>query len=110
MNFSIGRTMAAVAGVLACTSASRGGAESFEQLASRVPREANAIVVIDVEQTLAAPLAKSQGWAQKLEAASADRPVMLPPEAKKLVLGASLSGDREFRCAWEVGVMELSEP
>ena len=87
-----------------------GAAETFESLARRIPGEANALVLIDVEQVLAAPLAQSQGWARKLEAAYVERPVVLPPEATKLVLGAVLVPSDDFLAAWEVGVMELSEP
>jgi hypothetical protein len=85
-------------------------AESFESLARRVPRDANALVLIDVEQTLSAPLAREQGWARRLETAYVDRPILLPPEAKKLVLGAALQPDENFLSAWEIAVMELSEP
>ena len=85
-------------------------AETFESLAKRIPAGANALVLIDVEQTLAAPLAREQGWARKLETAYVQRPVFLPPEAKKLALGASLDADNDFLNRWEVAVMELAEP
>jgi hypothetical protein len=84
--------------------------ETFDGLAAWIPREANALVLIDVEQMLQAPLAKSQGWAKKLEAANVERPVFLPPEAKKLVLGAALEREANFREGWTLGMMELSEP
>jgi hypothetical protein len=85
-------------------------AETFDSLARRVPGEANALVLIDVEQVLAAPMAQSQGWARKLEAAYVERPVLLPPEAKKLVLSAALVPSDDFLGAWELAVMELAEP
>jgi hypothetical protein len=85
-------------------------AETFESLSLRVPGEANALVLIDVEQMLAAPLAREQGWSKKLEAAFVERPIFLPPEAKKLVLAAALQPQREFLGAWELAVMELAEP
>jgi hypothetical protein len=84
--------------------------ETFQSLAQRVPREANALVLIDVAGTLASPLAKAQGWDKKLEAAYVERPVFLPPEAKKLALGAELAPSDDFHAAWELGVMELAEP
>jgi hypothetical protein len=86
------------------------GAESFETLAARIPGQANALVLIDVEQTMAAPLAQKQGWSRKLETAYVERPVYLPPEARKLALGASLRPADDFSSAWEVAVMELAEP
>lgn len=85
-------------------------AETFERLAARIPSTANVLVLIDVEQTMASPLAREQGWAQKLEAAYVERPVYLPPEAKKLVLGASLRPTDDFANIWEAAVIELAEP
>lgn len=85
-------------------------AETFDSLAARIPASANVLVLIDVEQTMSTPLARSQGWAQKLETAYVERPVYLPPEARKLVLGASLRAGEDFANVWEAAVMELVEP
>ncbi len=85
-------------------------AETFDSLARRIPGDATALVLIDVEQTLASPLAQKQEWSRKLEAAYVERPVFLPPEAKKLVLGAALDPENDFLGRWELGVMELLEP
>ncbi|MCC6491395.1 MAG: hypothetical protein IT424_00050 [Pirellulales bacterium] len=85
-------------------------AETFDSLAARIPGVANAIVLIDVEKTLAAPLAQQQGWAGKLEVTNVERPLALPPEANRLVLGAALDPREDFQAAWEVVVMELAEP
>jgi hypothetical protein len=98
------------AALLSCAGVPRAGAETFESLAARIPGEANALVLIDVEQIMTAPLAHDQGWAHKLEAAYVERPVFLPPEAKKLVLGAALQPSHDFLGSWEVAVMELTEP
>jgi hypothetical protein len=99
-----------VAVLLFCTCSSITLAEEFADLARRIPADANALVLIDVEKTIAAPLARKQGWAAKLESAYAERPIFLPPEAKKLVLGASLDTNNEFVGAWELAVMEMAEP
>lgn len=84
-------------------------AETWESLAKRLPASANALVVIDVEKTLTSPLALQQGWAGKLEVANVDRPMILPPEARKLALAAALQPDNEFLPAWEIAVMELAD-
>lgn len=102
-------TLIALATTLAAAVDSR-AAETFDSLARRIPGTANALVVFDVEKTLAAPLAQQQGWTGKLETANVERPVVLPPEAKKLVLAAALKPSEDFATAWEVAVMELSEP
>jgi hypothetical protein len=85
-------------------------AETFQSLANRIPGAANAMVLIDVEQILATRIAQSGGWSEKLEVAYVERPVFLPPEAKKLALGAVLRVGADFQNQWEVAVMELTEP
>jgi hypothetical protein len=100
----------AALGLTLVVAAQRTSAETFEALARRLPGDVNALVMIDVEQVLATPLAQTQGWARKLEVAYVERPVFLPPEAKKLVLGASLDPTDDFFAMRELAVMELSEP
>jgi hypothetical protein len=106
------RTWWAAAVVIAFPSAasSCAGAETFRSLVARIPAQANVLVLIDVDQTMAAPLAQQQGWSRKLETAYVERPVYLPPEAKKLALGASLRPNDDFLSDWEVAVIELAEP
>jgi hypothetical protein len=108
MHFKIGSGILALLLVVQVCGAQP--AETFESLARRLPADANAIVLMDVEQVLAAPLAKQQGWGAKLEAAYAERPVFLPPEAKKLVLGAALQPNNDFIGRWELAIMELAAP
>ena len=100
----------AVIALVGCVASQAAAAETFESLAVRIPEGANALVMIDVEQTMKAPLAVDQGWARKLEAAYVERPVFLPPEAKKLLLGANFRIDEGFTNTWEAAVMELMEP
>ena len=60
----------------------------------KVPPSANTLVLIDVERTLASPLAQAGGWGKKLELAYVSRPIFLPPEATKLVMAASLESEQ----------------
>ena len=99
-----------VAALLFCTNTSRAYAEGFADLARRIPADANALVLIDVEKTVGAPLAVKQGWAAKLESAYVERPIFLPPEAKKLAMGAALNPENGFVGAWELALMEMAEP
>jgi hypothetical protein len=99
-----------VLGVLLLAAAAGRAAETFATLAARIPSSANALVLVDVEQTMAAPLAQKQGWARKLETAYVERPVYLPPEARKLAVGAALRPNADFASAWEVAAIELAEP
>ena len=83
---------------------------SFDNLLTKVPRGANTLVLIDVEATLAAPIAEEHGWGKQLEIDYVDRPIFLPPEANKLVIGASLRSNDDFSRLWELAAMELNEP
>jgi hypothetical protein len=103
-------TAIAALGLIVCLASQRTHAETLEGLARRIPGDVNAIVLIDVEQVLATKLAQTQGWARKLETAYVERPIFLPPEAKKLVLGAVLDPTDDFLATRELAVMELSEP
>lgn len=85
-------------------------ASEFDPLLLKVPASANALVIIDVEKTLASELAQQEGWGQKLELAYVNRPVFLPPEASRLVIAAALQPTADFAQLWEVGIMQLSEP
>lgn len=86
------------------------GVSAFESLLNKIPPAANAVVIIDVQQTLAAPLAEKEGWGKQLELAYVSRPIFLPPEATKLVMAANLQAGDHFRRQWELAVMQLSEP
>ena len=57
-------------------------AATFQDLARLIPDQANALVLMDVEQILATPLAQRQGWARKLETAYVQRPVVLPDSVR----------------------------
>ncbi len=85
-------------------------AEDFDQLLAKIPAAANAIVLIDVEKTLASELAQQEGWGMKLELAYVNRPIFLPPEASQLVMAAALQPSADFERLWELGVMQMSEP
>jgi hypothetical protein len=84
--------------------------QDFDPLLRKIPESANALVLIDVEQTLASELAQKEGWGEKLELAYVNRPVFLPPEASKLAIAGALQPTADFTRLWELGVMQLSEP
>lgn len=85
-------------------------AAEFSQLVRCIPPDANALILIDVEQTLAAPLAQRQGWSRDLEEAYVERPVYLPPEASKLAIGGRLDFRDDLAPMWEAAVIALPEP
>ncbi len=103
------RLMSLIAALVALQAASV-AAEPFDHLLTRVPAGANTLVLIDVETTLAAPVAQEEGWGKQLELSYVERPIFLPPEANKLVMAAALRSGDNFSRLWELAAMELSEP
>lgn len=91
-------------------SASIAGASDFPKLISKVPGGANSLVMMDIDAILASPVAASNGWARKFSEGAADRPMYLPPEADKVVIGSQLDLVRGCARSWEVAVMGMKEP
>jgi hypothetical protein len=77
-----------------------------KDLLGRVPGEANAIIIVDVDKLLASPLALKEGWAKKRAARYADEPLLVPPQTATLVLASALDLN-SMQANWEVAVMEL---
>ncbi len=94
----------------AVLAASHGAPARSDELLRRVPASANALMVIDVKALAVTPLAVQQGWQRKLEETNADRPLMLPPEADRILVAAHLDSHREMSVLWELAVMQLTEP
>ena len=85
-------------------------ASDFPSLVAKVPGSANTIMLIDADAILSSPVAVKGGWAKKFADGSADRPMYLPPEADKVVVGAQLDQVRSFARTWEVALMGMKEP
>lgn len=81
-----------------------------DELTQRIPAGANALMVIDVTALESSPMAQAQGWAKKHEAAFVDRPMMLPPEATRIVIASQLNFTGEMNVEWQVATMNLIEP
>ncbi|MBN1852247.1 MAG: hypothetical protein JW829_05960 [Pirellulales bacterium] len=76
----------------------------FDELTQYVPEGANAIVTLNVEKTLASPLAQEEKWGTP--GVEGPEPLKLPPQAKRFVLAAHF--DFEYmRPVKEVAVFEL---
>jgi hypothetical protein len=85
-------------------------ASDFSKLISKIPGGANSLVMMDTDAILASPVAMNNGWAKKFSEGSADRPMYLPPEADKVVIGSQLDLVRGCARSWEVAVMGMKEP
>ncbi|HTU24498.1 MAG TPA: hypothetical protein VMF30_03815, partial [Pirellulales bacterium] len=62
----------------------------WDRLAAKVPRDANAVVLMNIEKLLASPIAQRDGWAGKLERAFEAGLNALPPSATLVLEAADL--------------------
>lgn len=79
-----------------------------KNLLSRVPPGANVIAVIDVNGVINTPMGKQNNWKEKLADAYAAKPLVVPPNAVKLVQ-ASWIEPSTMRPMWEASVIELNK-
>ncbi len=80
-----------------------------DDLLKQLPRGANALVVIDAANLLNTDAAQAGGWKQKRAMEYGQRPLMIPPEATRVAIGAQLDPNSELAPTWELAVVELSE-
>ncbi len=92
--------------LIVSTSAARA---QTEDLLRYLPRSTNAIVVMDVASLLSSPMASEQGWKDKQSLTYGERPLILPPEASRVVVGAQLNAAEDLQVEWELGVLALTE-
>ncbi|MCC7084994.1 MAG: hypothetical protein IT427_08305 [Pirellulales bacterium] len=81
-------------------------ATPFESLVHKVPEGANVLVLVNVEQILNSPFARSHDSKQNLADAFAARAILIPPDATQFVLAAQFDLEH-FTRLWEAAVMEL---
>lgn len=81
----------------------------FNELLLRVPADANALVLIDVEKIMSSPLATKEGWKDKYASAYVDMPLELPPDASRLVMAASIDLS-SWTPTWEAAAIDVTVP
>jgi hypothetical protein len=62
----------------------------FDHLLSRVPSDANLLMMVDAEAVLTSQLATAENWGKAYATRFGSAPLMLPPSAKQFVMGARL--------------------
>lgn len=82
----------------------------FSELVARVPENANAVILMDVDGILGSAIAKSNGWGQRFTQRAAAHPMYLPPEADKVVVASQFDLVRGASNTWQVALMGLKEP
>ena len=111
-NFSSIRRGSLLAGCLAlalfAAALPRVAIAQFQELVGRVPRSANAVVILNVEKAKTSPTGVAEGWAAKIEQAFRDGLIRVPPSAARFVLASQI--DLEFMSpVWEAAVMDLND-
>jgi hypothetical protein len=83
-------------------------ADEFQDLVNKIPRSANAVVLLNMEKAKNSPLGLKENWRAKIEQAFEDGLVRVPPQAKRFVLASQI--DFEFmEPLWDSAVIELEE-
>ena len=83
-------------------------ADEFQDLVNKIPRSANAVVLLNMEKAKNSPFGLKEDWSAKIEQAFEDGLVRVPPQAKRFVLASQI--DFEFmEPLWEAAVIELDE-
>ena len=96
----------AVALVFACGAGL--ASAQFREMVDRLPRSANAVVILNVEKAKQSAMGIREGWDKKIETAFQSGLTRVPPKAVRFVLGAEI--DFEFMKAnWEAAVVEVAQ-
>jgi hypothetical protein len=90
--------------LLGCIGLARAGAAA--ELAKRLPTNGNAVLFMDVTALLDSPLAKTEGWQQKLMSGYADRPLAVSPAAKQVAMTAFVH-PANLDAIWQAAVVEM---
>ena len=84
-------------------------AEDFSRLVNRLPRSANAVLILNVDKALASPTGKFEGWQDNIEKSFESGISRVPPGAKRFVLAAELDFDY-LKPMWEAAVIDAASP
>lgn len=82
--------------------------DEFQDLINKIPRSANAVVLLNLEKAKNSPLGLKEDWKGKIESAFASGASRVPPQAARFVMASKI--DFEFmEPIWEAAVMDLDE-
>jgi hypothetical protein len=80
----------------------------FRELVAKLPKSANAVLLLNVDKALDSPMGIREGWKKKIEKSFASGMIRVPPQATDFVLASQI--DLEFmQPIWSAAVMNLSE-
>lgn len=79
----------------------------FRELVGRLPKSANALVLLNMEKAKQSPMGLREGWAKNVEKRFQSGLVPVPPQATHFVLGSQI--DLEFmEPVWSAAVLDLA--
>lgn len=82
-------------------------AATYDDLLQRIPDSANSLIMLDVEAMFGSDIAKTEKWKEAYADEYAATPLIVPPDAKRFVLGAELDLET-MKPSWEAASMEMS--
>jgi hypothetical protein len=93
---------------LAVSARPAAAADEFQDLLSKIPRSANAVVLLNLEKAKESALGQKLDWNAKIEEAFQSGLTRVPPQATRYVQAAQI--DFEFmQPLWMAAVMDLNE-
>jgi hypothetical protein len=81
----------------------------FEDLATKLPASANAVVLLDAQRLLDSPQAVREDWKSRYEQAFAAGSVTIAPDTLRMVLGTQIEYET-MRPQWIVAVADFNKP
>jgi hypothetical protein len=92
--------------VLLFACSARTGHAGFSELAWHLPDGANTLVLFNVDEVLASPLAEKEGWRARQQQPSAATWIFAPPGTSRIAVSARLE-IASMQPLWHAGVAEL---
>lgn len=83
-------------------------AAEFPALLKRVPGDTNVLVMVDADRLFATPMAEEKGLKKKLSQDAAQRPLLLPPNAHKLIRALSVDTTTQ-ETSFEITLIEAAK-
>lgn len=78
-----------------------------ENLLKWVPADANSVAVIHVDAMFHAPLAIRENWKKQATDRFVNHEIIVPPDAKRVVMASQLDLGGGLQPVWELGILEL---
>jgi hypothetical protein len=79
----------------------------FREMVNRLPKSANAVVLLNMEKAKQSPMGVREGWTKKVEKGFESGLIRVPPQAARFVLASQI--DLEFmEPVWSAAVVDLS--